>query len=174
MSETSINTLNSRYCAIETGIERFLKLLYFCGALCALPMTALVAGGALSRYILGIPITGGPEMTSLLLLLMIMLGEAYCQLGKGNPGIGAIVDMLPSRRQSMLDVFNYSICFIICIALAKGTFDHGLYILGRGAFLSVLRIPLAPFYFIMCFGWAATALASFFVIMREITKVVKK
>lgn len=159
---------------VESVVERILKLLYIIAAICAVPMTILVAGSAAGRYLLNKPISGSTEMTSLLLLIMIMCGEAYCQFHKGNACIGAIVDRFSPRVQAVFDTFNYLLCTFVSIALGVGGFMQATYNMKKGTFISALKIPIGPFYYIMAIGWFAIALASLIVVIREFRKVVKK
>ena len=159
---------------LETVIERILKVLYLVAAISAVPMAILVAGSAIGRYILNQPISGSTEMTSLLLLIMMMCGEAYCQFHKGNACIGAIVDRFSPRAQSGIDTFNYLLCTLVSVALGVGGFMQATYNMEKGTFISALKIPIGPFYYIMAFGWFAIALASLLVTIREFRKVVTK
>lgn len=162
------------YDNFEGVVERILKVLYVIAAISAIPMVILVAGSAIGRYALNHPISGSMEMTSLLLLIMLMCGEAYCQFHKGNACIGAIVDLFPPRVQAGIDTVNYLFCTAVSVALGVGGYMQAVYNIKKGTFISALKIPIGPFYYIMAIGWFAVAVASLLVAIREFRKVVKR
>lgn len=165
---------NTPYDKFERVIEKILKALYIIAAISAIPMVILVAGSAAGRYIFNRPISGSTEMTSLLLLVMLMCGEAYCQFHKGNACIGAIVDNFSPRVQAGIDIVNYLLCTLVSVALGYGGFLQAAYNMKKGTFISALKIPIGPFYYIMTIGWFAVAVASLLVVIRELRKVVQK
>ena len=60
------------------------------------------------------------------------------------------------------------------MALGVGGYMQAVYNIKKGTFISALKIPIGPFYYIMAIGWFAVAVASLLVAIREFRKVVKR
>lgn len=118
-----------------------------------IPMMLLTTFDVIIRTTLNEPIPGAVEMSSFMLVTVILLGLAYTHQVKGHPSVTILVSRLPYRIQSPVEIIVNLLCLgITSIVIWQGwvvaTGDIGRVV------SDVLRIPQLPFRLLVPVGGA--------------------
>jgi TRAP-type C4-dicarboxylate transport system permease small subunit len=118
-----------------------------------IPMMLLSTFDVISRTIFNKPVPGTIEMSSFMLVIVIVLGLAYTQQMKGHPTVNIVVSKLPLR----ISLFVEIIINLLCLGMASIIVWQGWVVamgdIGR-IVSDVLRIPQLPFRLIVPIGGA--------------------
>lgn len=123
-----------------------------------------------ARYFFNAPITGVSELSEFMMVIVVFLALAWCALGRKHVRVELIVSRFTPRVRAIVDS--------ITLLAALGTFV----IITWRSFLesadvvtatSLLRLPHAPFYWIMTGGLALFCLAILVLIIENIAEARK-
>lgn len=112
----------------------------------------LITIDVLSRALLNKPIVGAYEICQYSLLIVIYASFAYLQSEKGHVSVDLFINKFPMKIRAVVMCFNYLVATAFTGAWAYGAFDQGLRVIKTGNETHLLRIPLAPYYFIEAFS----------------------
>ena len=133
-----------------------------------------VCTNVIGRGFFGRPLKGTVDIVSLLGALIIAGAIAYTQVLKGHIRIDLLVGRLPPRIQHIIDgvvnFIGFALFAIISwqtVLFAKATFEIG-------ELSEVLKLPLAPFAFVVASGCIALTLVLLLDLIKTVSKAVGK
>ena len=134
-------------------------------------MTVIVTGDVILRYVFNAPSKWVVEISSYLLVVIVMMGLAYTQKRRGHISVDIITSRLPKTVRPWVDLVTLVTVFVltvILIYLTAGDFWTSIQL--KTVSDSVMAFPLAPWQVFIPIGLAVLAL----LLIREIyTGVVK-
>lgn len=134
-------------------------------------MALMIFVGVLSRTFFT-PIVGDVEIVRLGMIVLIMCGLAYTQKADGHISIGIIVDKLPKKVQSALDIFGYLLTFVISVIISIIFFEVGMSHLSEMRLTTdLLSIPYYPFDFIIAIGFVLWGLEALLKVISAINSL---
>lgn len=148
---------------LERTIYPFSRWLSIASMVAALAMMFLVTADVFGRRFLAAPILGSTEISQRLLAIIIFCAVAWVMTIKGHVEVDIFYRFYPRRLQAI--VYSIALFFSLLIvgAMSWGSLLNGLDKLQVGETSVLLRIPMAPFIFVVAFGAAVL----FFVILIQ-------
>lgn len=157
----------------ERAVTLASRAMSYIGAFIVMFMVMLVTATVFSRYVFNWPIKGTVEIIELMMLAVVFLGLAYTQYTKSHIEITLLYDRLPQKARDFVDIFGYIVSFGIVCLLAWRAFVHFSSFADRGSLTSVLEMPIAPFQFVLAFGWLMLGLVLLLNLVHSIFKAFK-
>ncbi|WP_307195064.1 TRAP transporter small permease subunit [Neobacillus niacini] len=143
-------------------------------ALTAIMIMMLFIMAAVTSRAFHNPIIGDFEVVQLAMVVTIMFGLGYTQSQDAHVKIGLIVDRLPARFQSFIDVIAYLMTFVVCMAITYVFWGVAMKnMLDTVISSELMRIPHYPFNFIVAIGffiWGLEALLRFILSINKTFK----
>lgn len=130
-------------------VNRVNTLICSAGMYLLIPMMLLTSTDVLSRAVFAQPIAGSIELSEYMLAVLVLLGLGYTEQEKGNVKVGFVLEKFPPRLQAAVDVLTTLLSlFVVFLLIWQGW---------AAAFKEttvsyMLRIPQAPFRFLICVG----------------------
>lgn len=100
----------------------------------------------------GAPILGDIEITSLLMVVLILFAIPYTQANDAHIKIGIVVDRLSWRKQKMLDICSSVFTLLFAAVIAIVYYLTTIRYVVKPMSTSLLDIPLFPFKFLIFFS----------------------
>lgn len=135
-------------------------------------MTVIVTGDVILRYVFNAPTKWVGEISSFLMVVIVLMGLAYTQKERGHIKVDIILSRLPKavRRWAELMILVISFVFtIILLYLTAG--DFWLSVKWGTTSESVMAFPLAPWQAFIPIGLAILALVLIWGIYTEVVKI---
>jgi len=142
-------------CRLETVLQRVLGAL---AAVILFAMMMLTAVDVIGRYLFSRPVNGGFEVTEILLAALIYCGLPLVSARREHIVIDTFDPFFSPRFKRALDVIAEILCTIAFGGTAVLIFQRAERIASYGDTTSVLKLPLAPFAYIVAVMIAITAL----------------
>ena len=143
---------------------------YVSSALVIILMLDVVAD-VCGRYFFNSPILGASELATLMMVIIIFSALAWTALA----GKHIKVDLLMARFPSRVQVIVSSITLLLTLGIYSIiVWQSALYSLKVDNITSMLRLPQAPFYWVMTIGWAVFCLSILALVIKNIAGVVKR
>ena len=159
---------------IEKSINFIARWLNWLAALAVVAVMIIVCVNVLSRSIFGIPLKGTVDIVSLMGVLVIGGAIGHTQVLKGHVRITLFIDMLPKQARTivtgLVDIAGMVLFGILSwqtILFALGTHENG-------ELSEVLKIPIAPFAFVVSVGCISLTLVLMADLINVLTRGVKK
>ena len=159
---------------IEKSINFIARWLNWLAALAVVAVMIIVCVNVLSRSIFGIPLKGTVDIVSLMGVLVIGGAIGHTQVLKGHVRITLFIDMLPKQARTivtgLVDIAGMVLFGILSwqtILFALGTNENG-------ELSEVLKIPIAPFAFVVSVGCISLTLVLMADLINVLTRGVKK
>ena len=159
---------------IEKSINFIARWLNWLAALAVIAVMIIVCVNVLSRSIFGIPLKGTVDIVSLMGVLVIGGAIGHTQVLKGHVRITLFIDMLPKQARTivtgLVDIAGMVLFGILSwqtILFALGTHENG-------ELSEVLKIPIAPFAFVVSVGCISLTLVLMADLINVLTRGVKK
>lgn len=89
-----------------------------------IPMTLIVFGEVVLRYVFNAPTSWGYEMTAYLFGTLSMLGGAYCMRFDVHVRMNIVRDRLSPPKLAILDISTSTLIFIFCLMLIWKAWTH--------------------------------------------------
>jgi TRAP-type transport system small permease protein len=127
------------------AFERLLRALAYCGGAVLVGMVGLVVYEVVMRYIFGMPIFGGFEITELSMVLIVSFGLPYCAITGGHVAVDVFGGFLDRPALRWL---NALVHLAGAALLAVVAWRSTLYAIGSyrwGDLSNMLEIPKYPF-----------------------------
>jgi TRAP-type C4-dicarboxylate transport system permease small subunit len=140
--------------ALERVIYPFSRRISIVSAVAAVVMMLLVTADVVMRRLFNSPIFGAYEVEKLLLLIIVFFGAAYVMSTKGHVFVDTLTRLYPKSIQNVAIPASYFLSLLIMALISWQTTVYGLATLEIGETSVLLRIPTAPFIFIVAFGSA--------------------
>ena len=142
------------------------------GMFMLIPMMLLTTADIIARTAFRKPISGVVEISSFMLVIVILLGLAYTQQVKEHPKVTILVSRFPSHVQHIVEVVVNLLClYIVGIMVWQGwavaTGDTGRIV------SDVLRISQFPFRLLVPLGGGLLFLEFIFDFLTSINKLFK-
>ena len=138
-----------------------------------IPMMLLSTFDVISRSFFNKPVPGTIELSSFMLVIVIVLGLAYTQQMKGHPTVIIVVSKLPLR----ISLFVEIIINLLCLGMVSIIVWQGWVVatgnIGR-IVSDVLRIPQFPFRLIVTLGGALLFLEFLVDLVTSVVKFIKR
>jgi len=136
-------------------------------------MVCFTTTDVILRGIFNKPIAEVYELTGFMMLICGCLTLAWCALGDQHVKVEILVSRFNPRIQNILAVVNHLLVMGVCFLLARQSYVMGVFMWERGDHPTLLKVPYAPFYFIITFGVGLFFLVMISRLVRSIHKVVK-
>lgn len=157
----------------EAVVSKASRLMMRVAGVMLLGMMLLTTGNVVARYAFNSPVFGQSELVQFMQLVAISLAGGYTLLMRRHVTIGLVVDHLKIRTQNLFDAITYLLSLGFCVVAVWKTIERANELVGSGASTSILKITLAPWYYIMSLGWLLIALCAVMVVVDCIRKVIK-
>ena len=155
---------------LKRAIHRLIHMVCVLGMVLILPLILMTTADVLSRSFLNKPLPGVVELSEYMLALIILLGTAYTQKVKGHVHVDFLTSHMGARTQSILSM----VTTLLCLAIVTVVVWQG-YVLGleETSVSDMLRIPRAPFKFLVGIGGSLLWLELLIDFVDSIMKVAK-
>jgi TRAP-type transport system small permease protein len=140
---------------LEIVLQRVLGVI---AAVILFAMMMLTAVDVIGRYLFNRPVNGGFEVTEIMLAALIYCGLPLVSARREHIVIDTFDPFFSRRFKRALDVIAEILCTIAFGGMAVLIFQRAERIAGYGDTTSVLKLPLAPFAYIVAVMIAITAL----------------
>jgi TRAP-type C4-dicarboxylate transport system permease small subunit len=140
---------------LEVVLQRVLGVL---AAAILFAMMLLTAVDVIGRYIFNRPVNGGFELTEIMLAALIYCGLPLVSARREHIVIDTFDPFFPRAFKRALDVIAEILCAFAFGGMAILIFQRAQRIASYGDTTSVLKLPLAPFAYIVAAMIAITAL----------------
>lgn len=137
-------------------------------------MMCLTVVDVVGRYLFNSPILGAFEITSFLVSILIFSFLGYAQSQKSHVTVDILVNIFPSKVQSIVKLFNYTICFFIMLLLTWKGFETAVEAMESGDSPMNLPVPDHPFIFFLALGCGIMCIEFFRDILRMIVNLREK
>lgn len=141
------------------------------GLLMLLVVTDICGRGLSTWFEWAKPITGASELASLLMIIVVFPSLAWAALSVGHVKVDLLVARFSPRKQAIIDSFTLLATLVTYIFI---TWRSVLEALETNNVTSLIRLPHAPFYWIMTAGWAVFCLSIAALLATNIIKAVKR
>jgi TRAP-type C4-dicarboxylate transport system permease small subunit len=138
-------------------MERIARWLALAAGVALVGLTLLTAVDVTLRAAFNAPIYGIQEVTELGLVLVTVLGMAYCGRTRAHIVIDVAQGLQPRWLLRACDVALPAIGAAVMAVVAWRSLDEAIAAFERGAHTNVLRIAQGPFYLVIALGLALYA-----------------
>ncbi len=156
-------TLEKLGLLLERTIYPFSRWISIVSMVASLAMMFLVTADVLGRRFFAAPILGSTEISQRLLAIIIFCAVAWVMTIKGHVEVDIFFRFYPRRLQAVVYSIALFFSLIIVGAISWGSTLNGLNKLQVGETSVLLKLPMAPFIFVVAFGAAVL----FFVILVQ-------
>jgi TRAP-type C4-dicarboxylate transport system permease small subunit len=131
----------------------------------------LVTANVCGRYFFNSPITGTPELACLLMIIVVFPALAWAALEGKHIKVDFIMEWFPQRVQVIVDSIILLVALGIFAVITWQSFPAAL---KSTDVSSLLRVPQAPFYWVMAVGWAIFSISIVVLLVKKIAEAFKK
>jgi TRAP-type C4-dicarboxylate transport system permease small subunit len=159
---------------IEKWVNLVARWLNWLAAAAVVAVMIIVCVNVLARSIFGIPLKGTVDIVSLLGVLVIGGAIAYTQVLKGHVRITLFIDMLPKPARAVFTGFVDLAGMALFGILSWQTILFALGTQENGELSEVLKIPVAPFAFVVSIGCVSLTMVLLVDLINILTRGIKK
>jgi TRAP-type C4-dicarboxylate transport system permease small subunit len=123
------------------------------------------------RYAFSAPITGTTELSEFMMVIVVFPALAWAALGRKHVRVDLLVSHFPRRTQLIIDSVTLILALSTYSVMVWQTFLESM---GVGTETSLLRLPHAPFYWILTVSVALFCLSIIVLIIENVTQVTKR
>jgi TRAP-type transport system small permease protein len=145
--------------------------LSYLGVFSLFVMMLITMADVLARYIFNSPILGVFELTEFLVLILIFSFIAYTQAENGHVSVDFLVNRLPKKTRTVVELFNRSACLGLMALIAYMGFLRALEMKQVGETSLNLGIPNYPFVLFLVLGCLVACLEYIRNIIRLVADV---
>ncbi len=143
---------------LSRSLERATVGLTIIGGLCLVAVVVVVTVGVVSRYAFNAPLLGVNEIVELTAVALVMSALPYCTARGDHVAVDVFDPMLGAWGRLVSDVVTRAITIVILCLLAQRAFLKAFDALEWGDATNMLRMPIWPYYAILCVGTGLCAL----------------
>jgi TRAP-type C4-dicarboxylate transport system permease small subunit len=134
-------------------------------------MMLLTVADVFMRAFFNSPITGTTEITEFMMIVVVFPALAWCAVNRRHVRVDLLVSQLPPRIQTIIDSITLllTLCTFIII-----TWHSMLEAMDVYTTTSLLKLPHAPFYWVLTAGLALFCLSIVTLLIENIMKEVKR
>lgn len=140
--------------SLEKVVYPFSQYFSIIAMVAAMIMMFLVVIDVFLRRVFNSPIFGAYEIEKDLLSVVVFCAVGYVMSTKGHVMVDTLTRLYPKTIRTIVASITYSLCLIILAVISWQNFVYGLETLALGERSVLLRIPVAPFIFVVAFGTA--------------------
>lgn len=107
-----------------------------------------------TRYIFNVPIMGVYDVTGLIGCVIVSFGLAKTQIMRGHTSVEIMTSRLRKRSQAIFQSFAWLISFLMVAIITWHSFLFAISMHHAGEYTGTVKIPLAPFTFVMAIAFA--------------------
>ena len=134
-------------------------------------LMVLTVANVILRDIFNRPIRGTPELSEFMMVIVIFLALAWCAIIRQHVRVELVVTRLPLRVQMVLNSITMFITLGIFVTITWRSFLESMIVYDT---TSLLRLPHAPFYWIMTSGLIVFCLAIAVLLIENIAEARKR
>ena len=134
-------------------------------------LMVLTVTNVILRDLFNKPIRGTPELSEFMMVIVIFLALAWCAVTRKHVRVDLIVARFPPRVQIILDSITLFITLGIFVIITWRSFLESRVVYDT---TSLLRLPHAPFYWIMTVGLIVFCLAIAVLLIENIAEARKR
>ena len=108
------------------------------------------------RYIFNAPLTGATEISELLMVLVVFLSLAWVSVERSHIRVDLLVNMWPRKVQLVVEVVTLLLSLSAYLIITWQSAQESMDVKET---TSLLRVPEAPFHWVMTLGLAMLCLA---------------
>lgn len=112
----------------------------------------LTTADVVARYFLDRPLKGVLEVSEFLLAAMVFLGIAYTQSVRGHIRVDMLVSRFSRRTQLIVDTVVQILGLFILVLIVWQSAQHAAFTMKMKETTDLLKIPIAPFKFLVPLG----------------------
>lgn len=131
-------------------------------------IVVLISVSVFLRYGFNKPIAGDVDMVELMMVALVALGLAYTQAEEGHVSVKLLVDRLPLRLQTGIDIFVFLMATGILCLIVWQSFGEGVYSFLSGEHSMTIGIPFFYFKFLIPLGFFIWALETLLKVLRSV------
>lgn len=142
-------------------------------AICMFAVMLLIVANIILRTVLSRPILGTYELVGFLTALGVALALAHCAFQDGHIAVGYVMDHLPYKIQSIVDVIVHvvSLIFFAAVVWSLGNFGQAMKV--KGLVSPSAEIPVYPFIYLIALGLLGLCLVLLFKFLVSVKEVFK-
>jgi len=156
--------------AFEKAVRFITEKMAWISMVAIVGCVALVMADVTRYNLMHEPIPGTHELVELIASVILSTSIAYVTFVKGHVSVDILVDRFRPRTQAFYDLVNSIISLGFTAWLTWGVFDMAVRNLSYGWVTGVLKIPRAPFMFLI---GAALGLTCLVLVMYAIRAVIE-
>ena len=137
---------------IRKTIENIIRYLFYLAVVPVFLMMILTVIDVTGRYFFNNPLTGTVELIELFLPIFCVLSWAYVQVKKGHITIDLVINSMPPRAQTALNIFTSIIAIFIISLIAWQTIPMVSLSNRMHEGTDLLGLPIWPFKLTLFFG----------------------
>ena len=134
-------------------------------------LMVLTVANVILRDLFNAPIKGTPELSEFMMVIVIFLALAWCAVTRKHVMVDLIVSRFPSRVQAIVDSITLFATLGIFVIITWQSFLESMAVYDT---TSLLRLPHAPFYWIMTVGLAVFCLSIAVLLIENIAEARKR
>ena len=157
---------------ISVGFGNLTKLCNLLGMLTLVAMMLLTVADVLLRYFFNSPISGGTEITELM-MVCLFLGVPWCTRQGQAIKMELLVGRLSKRTQGLLDALTDTIGLVALVLLSRSLIEEMLYNYDARIGSTVLDIPNYPFYGVLALAVGLLCLVLLGKIIQNLIKGIR-
>ncbi|MEW6425449.1 MAG: TRAP transporter small permease [Bacillota bacterium] len=131
----------------------------------------LIVADVLARFLFNAPIPGAPELSELLMVILVFPALAWCALEGKHVRVELFVSRFSRRARAVLDSLTLLAALGTYVVICWRTVLESLGVVTR---TSLLRVPHAPFYWVMTAGLAVFCLSIAVLVVKNVGEAAKK
>lgn len=160
--------------ALEVGLKNAALVMHRLSWLMLFALLILGTSDVLGRYFFNRPITGTREISSILVVGIVVFGWAYVQSKKGHVKIDFVVSRFPSRAQVITELVVSFISLAVFGTIVWQSAVIAMRHWEMGYLVSVIQIPIAPFQLLVTLGALTLCLEYIYEIISLSHKISKE
>lgn len=138
--------------ALDVGFKNVLSVSHRISWIMLVLLMILGTADVLGRYFLNRPITGTREVSSILVVGIIVFSWAYVQSEKGHLTIDFVVFQFPHLVQVIMELIVSFISLAVFGTIVWQSAKIAIRYWETGYLVPIVQIPLAPFQLFVTFG----------------------
>ena len=145
---------------VKQAVYKAARGVDFLAGFILMAVAALVVANVFMRVAFDNPITGTYELVGYLTAAAIGLSLAHCAVQNSHIAVGFLVDRLPFRAQTVVDIIVYLPATVLLGLVSWHLVLHANQVLATGTVSSTLQLPFYPFIFLVALGFLLLALVN--------------
>ncbi|MGI9952860.1 TRAP transporter small permease [Moorellaceae bacterium AZ2] len=141
------------------------------GSLIIFVMMALTVADVCGRYFFNRPVNGAVELVEFMMIVIVFPALAWCVMEDKHVAVDILMSRLSERVQSVTGVITLLLSLGTYAVITWATIQETLQVNTR---TGLLRIPHAPFYWVMSIGLVLFCVAVAVQLVSNLGKVMKK